>query len=90
MTGHTFDEQRLEVVKPPSSALAALPVEPSRIKPGSTVKDNVTGFKGVVVATSTSLGGRPSVGIESQALSKDGKPLEGSWFEETRVQVISL
>ena len=88
VSGHTFDEQRLEVVKAPSSLLASLPVEPSKIALGSTVKDAITGFKGVVVATTTMLGGRATVGVESQSLAKDGKPTEGSWFEEARVELI--
>lgn len=84
-----FDEQRLEIVGPiPAKLACAMPIVMSHVVLGSLVRDMVTGFTGVVVGTSTWLGGPARVGVEARQLNKDCKPLEGQWFEQGRIEVL--
>jgi hypothetical protein len=84
-----FDEQRLECVKPANKKLEGMQTELSRIPLGSTVRDLITGYRGVVIATTTTWLGSPArVGVEAEELGKDGKPLEGEWFDQNRVEIL--
>jgi len=84
-----FDEQRLEIVGPiPAKLACAMPIVMSHVVLGSLVRDMVTGFTGVVVGTSTWLGGPARVGVEARQLNRDCKPLEGQWFEQGRIEVL--
>ena len=55
-----------------------------RFELGEVVKDNVTGFEGVVLARTEYFTGCNHYGLSSQTL-KDGKPLEWEWLDETRL-----
>lgn len=57
------------------------------IKLGSKVKDNITGLTGIVTARTEYLYGCVRCHIEPQAF-KDGKPLEGTFLDEQRLEVI--
>ena len=54
------------------------------IRLGNKVKDNITGFAGVVVARAEYLNGCISIQVQSTKL-KDGLPLEAEWFDEQRL-----
>jgi len=51
------------------------------IKIGETVKDIVTGFKGVVTSRTEYLYGCTRLGVQPKA-DKDGKMPEAQWFDE--------
>ncbi len=55
-----------------------------KITLGSTVKDRITGLKGVVMARSEYLTGCAHVAILATKLSKDGKLPDWEWIDETR------
>jgi len=57
------------------------------IKLGSTVKDMISGFEGVAIARSEWLYGCNRIVVESNRL-KDGKPTDGQWFDEQRIETI--
>lgn len=57
------------------------------VKLGSTVKDMISGFEGIVIARSEWLYGCNRLIVESKRL-KDGKPTEGQWFDEQRIETI--
>ena len=57
------------------------------IKLGSKVRDNLTGFTGIATGRSEFQYGCARVLIEPQEL-KDGKPVEGQWFDEQRVELV--
>lgn len=57
------------------------------IKLGNQVRDIYTGFTGIATARTDWLFGCSRICIEPQEL-KDGKPIEGQWFDEQRVEVI--
>lgn len=58
------------------------------IKNGSKVKDMITGFEGIVTGRTEYLYGCSRVWIEPEQIDKDGKPIEGAWFDEQRVEVL--
>jgi len=49
---------------------------------GEVVKDRITGFKGVVVCQSRYLTGCHRYGLQSQELTKDGKPADWNYIDE--------
>lgn len=51
-----------------------------------TVKDKITGFKGVVTGKTEYISGCKQV-LVVPPLDKDGKPQEAQWFDEQRVAV---
>ena len=51
---------------------------------GEILKDNVTGFKGAVMARSDYFTGCRHYGLQAQTL-KDGKPLDWEWIDEVRL-----
>lgn len=55
---------------------------------GSKVQDTITGFTGVAVSRTQYLFGCVRVGIEPQEM-KDGKPIEGLYFDEQRLVELS-
>ncbi len=55
-----------------------------KAKLGMTVKDQLTGFQGTVVARSEWLWGCVSIAVLSGE-HKDGKPVEEQWFDEARI-----
>lgn len=57
------------------------------IKLGSRVKDKITGFEGIAIASVTYLTGCEQIGI-TPPLDKDGKLVETQYFDITRLEVI--
>lgn len=55
---------------------------------GSTARDMVTGFVGVVAARTMWLTGCATVELVSKEL-KDGVPLKSQWFDENRLEFVS-
>jgi len=58
-----------------------------RIKLGSKVKDNLTGFIGFAVAKATYMNGCVQYEIEPSQL-KDGVPQKSYWLDEQRVKIV--
>ncbi len=58
------------------------------IKLGNKVKDTVTGFQGIATGRTEWMYGCARICVEPQELH-DGKPIEGQWFDEQRLEVIS-
>lgn len=58
------------------------------IKLGSTVKDKITGYKGIAIGRTEWLNGCVRIGIQLQKVDKDGKPVEAQWFDEDQVIVL--
>ena len=54
------------------------------IELGQKVKDNITGFEGLVVARIEYLNGCIQFQVQPSKL-KDGKPLEAEWIDEQRL-----
>lgn len=54
------------------------------IQLGQKVKDNITGFEGIVVARAIYLNGCISCQVKSQSL-KDGSTINAEWFDEQRL-----
>jgi len=50
------------------------------------VKDKVTGFRGVILARSQYATGCRQYGVAPQKMTKEEKPPEWEWFDETRLQ----
>lgn len=57
------------------------------VKLGSNVKDTLTGFSGMATGRSEWLYGCTRIYIEPAEM-REGKPIEGQWFDEQRVEVI--
>lgn len=58
------------------------------IELGQKVQDSLTGFEGVATARTEYLYGCVRVLVEP-GLLKDGKPIEGEWFDEQRIDADS-
>jgi hypothetical protein len=59
----------------------------SKLELGSEVVDKVTGWRGIAVAFSATLGSLPTWQVQKRELSTDGKTLE-EWFTEHRLSVV--
>jgi len=59
----------------------------TKVKLGQKVKDKITGFEGIVMATAQWLTGCDQCIVRPQML-KDGKTIESEWFDEARLEVI--
>lgn len=57
------------------------------IKLGSLVKDNISGFTGIVTARTEWLFGCARCGVEATEI-KDGKLIDAQWFDEQRLDVL--
>lgn len=57
------------------------------IKLGSKVRDTLTGFSGTATGKTERLYGCTRIQIEPSEL-KNGKLIEGQWFDEQRIEVI--
>ncbi len=55
------------------------------IKLGDKAKDALTGFTGIVTARCDYLTGCVQFKVTPKSLSKDGKPDDGEWFDESRL-----
>ncbi len=58
------------------------------IKLGSRVRDNITGFTGIATGKVEFLHGCTRILIEPEKLEDNGKPVEGQYFDEQRVEVV--
>lgn len=57
------------------------------IKLGSKVKDSITGLTGIATSRTEYLYGCVHIGVTPTEL-KDGKPIESSWFDEQRIELV--
>lgn len=55
------------------------------IKLGMEAKDQLTGFEGIVTARIDYLTGCVQYKVTPKSLSKDGKPEDGEWLDESRL-----
>lgn len=55
---------------------------------GETVKDKVTGFKGVIIGRADHISGCDTFGVQCNTL-KDGAPQDPRWFDEPRLESTS-
>ena len=55
------------------------------IKLGDRVREDISGYEGVVVARSEYLWGCVTYWVKAEGLDKDGKPHEGEWFDAERL-----
>jgi hypothetical protein len=54
---------------------------------GTTVKDTITGYEGVVTGITFWLNGCTRVGVTSREL-KDGIPKDAQWFDEMQLEAV--
>jgi len=54
------------------------------IKLGDKVKDQITGYEGIVIARAEYLNGCISIRVQARNL-KNGLPIEAVWFDEQRL-----
>ena len=59
-----------------------------QIELGDRVKDQISGFEGVVVARTDWLYQCRRFAVASEKPDKDGKPLEGQWFDGPQLSVL--
>jgi hypothetical protein len=57
----------------------------SRLKLGERAKDTISGFTGIVFGITYYMTGCTKVYLEPTKLDKDGKTMDGCWFDEQRV-----
>lgn len=55
---------------------------------GDRAKDSISGLKGIVVGVTEWLYGCRRVGIQPEALGKDGKVQDTAWFDEAQCEVV--
>lgn len=58
------------------------------IELGQEVKHRITGFKGIVVASCRWLSGCVRVTVQPQGVTKEGKPMEGSTFDDGELEFV--
>ena len=56
---------------------------------GARVKDRVTGLTGIVASRSEHLFGCARYWVQPQEL-KDGKPVDGMWYDEDALEVLAV
>ena len=59
------------------------------VKLGDRVQDIVTGYKGIAVCHMQWLHGCLRIGVQSEAVDKDGKPVDPIYFDEPQLVVLS-
>lgn len=62
--------------------------DPFKFERGETVRDKVTGFKGVIVSRGDHISGCNTYGVLPTQL-KDGAPQESKWFDEPRLETLN-
>jgi hypothetical protein len=60
----------------------------SEAKLGAKAKDLISGFEGIITARSEFLNGCVRVLIQSEKLSKEGKPDAGEWIDVQQIKVL--
>ena len=83
---HSFDDQRVEVLAPPSKSWA----EPKQTsaKLGDVVRDTVSGAVGVASGKSVGLDGQVNFIIEQPGLTQDGEPRTPFYANAAHVVVV--
>lgn len=81
-----FDDQRIEVVEPPTKRWPEPKKSPIRL--GDLVRDTLTGAVGVATSRSISLDGRINIIIEQSGLTPEGEPKSPLYTNAERVEVI--
>ncbi|PTY04225.1 hypothetical protein DB347_20220 [Opitutaceae bacterium EW11] len=82
----TFDDQRVEVLAPPSK-LWAEPVE-TPVKLGDVVRDSLTGVVGVATGKTVGLDGQINLFVEQVGLTADGEPKSPLYINAASVVVV--
>ena len=82
---HWFDEPRVEVIE--EGVVRADKDSTPTIKLGDTVKDPITGFKGIAMSRTAYLHSCASVGVKPQKMH-NGKPIDMHWIDEPRLNVV--
>jgi len=59
------------------------------IELGNKVRDNITGFEGIVVARTEWINGCIRFHVQPEKLTKDGKIIDDEWFDAQRLVVVS-
>jgi len=57
---------------------------------GSKVRDVYTGFTGIVVSRADYMYGCSRIEVNPMKIGKDGKTRDSEWFEEQRLEVLSV
>ena len=57
------------------------------IEHGDTVKDKITGFKGIATGRATYITGCDHI-LVAPRVGKDGKRVNAEWFDEARVEIV--
>ena len=60
----------------------------AKFKNGDIVKDTVTEYQGMIVATTAWLNGCYRYTVQAQALTKDGAPVTAEAFDENQLVVV--
>lgn len=60
-----------------------------KIELGCTVRDRISGFKGLVTGRAEFLTGCNRVQVAPRELDKDGKVQDDRWFDEQTVEVLA-
>lgn len=55
---------------------------------GDRVKDELTGFTGIVIVRSEHLQGCLQVAVKPETLDKDGVPKKTQWFDEPQLEIV--
>ena len=59
-----------------------------KIELGARVKDQLTGFKGIVTARAEYLTGCRQYAVRPEKMTKEGKIRDSLWFDEDRLRVV--
>ena len=55
---------------------------------GDEVQDEITGFKGIVMAKLEALYGPTECRVHERGCSAEGKPKDGVWVEDARLKIV--
>ena len=58
----------------------------SEINLGDEVRDIVTGFEGLAIASQDGLFETRSIKVQQRKLNDDSRPMDALWFEEARLE----
>lgn len=82
----TVDTPQVKILK--AKRLVEKDAAPPRWEFGQKVRDPITGVEGVYFARAVFMNGCARVGLQPTKLDKDGKPLQGIWFEEAQLETV--
>lgn len=83
-----FDDQRIESVPDGRQVLTPVAARPIPFKLGSRIRDRVTGFEGIAVASAEWVSGYTTANIESDKLKEDGTPIGQQTFNIERIELV--